>query len=440
VVAGRRCLVVGGGKVAARKVDQLVARGADVTVVAPEVTTALAARDDIVIERRPYRAGEAASYRLVLTATGVREVEQQVFDDAEAAGVWVNAADDPARCSFTLPAVVRRGPVTVAVATDGTSPALATWLRDRLADALPPDVEALAAEVARQRDAVHGDGRSTEELAWHEVIGALARRGGVEQLAPAPDGRAPAVSVHLVGAGPGDPELLTVRAARLLAEADVVVHDRLAELASTLARPGAELVDVGKRPGNPYPQENINALLVQLARQGLSVVRLKGGDPFVFGRGGEEAMALAAAGVSFSVVPGVTSAVSVPAAAGVPVTHRGVAAAFTVVTGHRMTGAEAVDWDALARVGGTIVVLMGVAHRAAMADQLMAGGLSPDTPVAAIHNGTHRDQEVTRCRLAELGATPLSAPCTIVIGAVAALDVTGSPSPPSASLRLAPTR
>ena len=157
------------------------------------------------------------------------------------------------------------------------------------------------------------------------------------------------MTVHLVGAGPGDPELLTVRAARLLADADVVVHDRLASLASALARPGAELIDVGKRPGAPYPQENINALLVQLGRQGLEVVRLKGGDPFVFGRGGEEALALAEAGITFTVVPGVTSAVSAPAAAGVPVTHRGISAAFTVVTGHRMTGAESVDWESLAR-------------------------------------------------------------------------------------------
>ena len=234
------------------------------------------------------------------------------------------------------------------------------------------------------------------------------------------------MTVHLVGAGPGDPELLTVRAARLLADADVVVHDRLASLASALARPGAELIDVGKRPGAPYPQENINALLVQLGRQGLEVVRLKGGDPFVFGRGGEEALALAEAGVTFTVVPGVTSAISAPAAAGVPVTHRGISAAFTVVTGHRMTGAESVDWESLARVGGTIIVLMGVAHRGSIAERLMAGGLGGDTPVAAVRNATRDDQEVVRCRLDELAAARLEPPCTIVIGAVADLDVTAA--------------
>jgi uroporphyrin-III C-methyltransferase len=237
------------------------------------------------------------------------------------------------------------------------------------------------------------------------------------------------MTVHLVGAGPGDPDLLTVRAARLLARADVVVHDRLADLASALAGPNAELIDVGKRPGNPYPQDNINALLVELGRQGRDVVRLKGGDPFVFGRGGEEALALAAAGVPFTVVPGITSAVSAPAAAGVPVTQRGVAAAFTVVTGHRMTGAEDVDWESLARVGGTIVVLMGVAHRGDIAARLTAGGLPGSTPVAAVRNATRPDQQVVRCRLDELAGAAVEPPSTIVIGAVASLDVTAAAAP-----------
>ncbi len=232
------------------------------------------------------------------------------------------------------------------------------------------------------------------------------------------------MTVHLVGAGPGDPELLTVRAARLLAEADVVVHDRLAALATALARPGAELIDVGKRPGQAVPQETINALLVQLGTQGLEVVRLKGGDPFVFGRGGEEALALVEAGVAFSVVPGITSAVAAPAAAGVPVTHRGLAAAFTVVTGHRQPDASDTNWEALARVGGTIVVLMGVAERATIAQHLIAGGLPPTTPVAAVRGATRPDQEVVRGRLDGLAGMAIEPPATIVIGAVAGLDLT----------------
>jgi len=238
--------------------------------------------------------------------------------------------------------------------------------------------------------------------------------------------------VALVGAGPGDADLLTVRAARLLAAADVVVHDALVgDGVLDLVPAGVERIDVGKRPGRPVPQELISTLLVELARQGRRVVRLKGGDPFVFGRGGEEALALLEAGVPFEVVPGVTSAFAAPAAGGVPVTHRGVSAAVTVVTGHRRRGEPAVDWRALAAVGGTIVVLMGVARRGAIAAELIAGGLSPATPVAVVHRATTADEHVTRCRLDALVDVDVAAPATIVIGAVAALDA--SPTAPSSS-------
>jgi uroporphyrin-III C-methyltransferase len=236
------------------------------------------------------------------------------------------------------------------------------------------------------------------------------------------------MTVSLVGAGPGDPDLLTLKAARLLAEADVVVHDALVgDGVLALIPSHAERIDVGKRPGRPIAQEMISTLLVELGRQGKRVVRLKGGDPFVFGRGGEEALALQAAGLPFEVVPGITSSVAAPAAAGVPLTHRGVSAAFTVVTGHRQPGEPDVDWRALARFnrsGGTIVVLMGVTHRAAIADELIAGGLDPDTPVAAVRSATTGEQHVDRCDLAELGSTHIESPATIVIGAVAAFDLT----------------
>lgn len=233
------------------------------------------------------------------------------------------------------------------------------------------------------------------------------------------------MTVYLVGAGPGDPDLLTVKAARLLARADVVVHDRLADPAIVqLAPPHAELIDVGKRPSRPLPQATINALLVHLGRTERIVVRLKGGDPFVFGRGGEEAMALLEAGVPFEVVPGVSSAVAVPASAGVPVTHRGLAAAVTVVTGHRRVGDEAdTDWEALARVGGTLVVLMGVGQRAYIAERLQAGGLGPETPVCVVMKGTRPEQRTIRTTLERLGATAIEPPATIVIGAVAGLEL-----------------
>ncbi len=231
--------------------------------------------------------------------------------------------------------------------------------------------------------------------------------------------------VALVGAGPGDPELMTLRAARLLAEADVVVYDALVGVGVLqLASPEAELIDVGKRPGQSVNQHLTNTVLVRLAREGKRVVRLKGGDPFVFGRGGEEALALAEAGIACEIVPGISSSVAAPAAAGIPVTHRGLSASFTVVTGHRQYGEMPINWSALAQVGGTIVVLMGVAERGVIAAALIAGGIAPETPVAAIHRATTDAQRVTRCRIDQLAEAMIESPATLVIGAVAALDVT----------------
>jgi len=233
------------------------------------------------------------------------------------------------------------------------------------------------------------------------------------------------MTVYLVGAGPGDPGLLTRRGAELLSRADVVVHDRLAEISLLeLAPAGAERIDVGKSPGGPVAQEEINALLVERGLRGECVVRLKGGDPFVFGRGGEEAQALAAAGVPFEVVPGISAAVAVPAYAGIPVTHRALSTSFTVVTGHsRHAVDDDVDWDALARAADTIVVLMGVAHRAEIAARLQAGGLAATTPVAAIRWGTRPGQRTVRTTLGQLADVTLEPPVTIVIGEVAGLDL-----------------
>jgi uroporphyrin-III C-methyltransferase len=238
------------------------------------------------------------------------------------------------------------------------------------------------------------------------------------------------VSVALVGAGPGDPELLTLKAARLLSTAEVVVHDALVgDGVLALIPDTAERIDVGKRPGRPTPQEMISTLLVELGRQGKRVVRLKGGDPFVFGRGGEEAEALASAGVPFEIVPGITSSIAAPAAAGIPVTHRGVSAAFTVVTGHRRAGEPDVDWQSLARVGGTIVVLMGVSQRALIAAELIAGGLDPSTPVAAVESATTDAQVVGRWTLGELATADVKSPAVIVVGAVAHFEFTDRHTP-----------
>ena len=250
------------------------------------------------------------------------------------------------------------------------------------------------------------------------------------------------MTVYLVGAGPGDPGLLTLRGAEVLARADVVVHDRLSQPSLLdLAPREAERFDVGKAPGSPVPQHEICALLVERGRAGQEVVRLKGGDPFVFGRGGEEAAALLEAGVPFEVVPGITSAVAVPAYAGIPLTHRGLSTSFAVVTGHSRHSDEAgVDWESLARAGGTIVVLMGVAHRAEIAERLVAGGLPSATPAAAVRWGTRPGQRTVRTTLGSLAGIDVEPPATIVVGAVAGLDLRWFEARPLFGRRVVVTR
>ncbi|HVF74096.1 MAG TPA: uroporphyrinogen-III C-methyltransferase [Acidimicrobiales bacterium] len=251
------------------------------------------------------------------------------------------------------------------------------------------------------------------------------------------------MTVYLVGAGPGDPGLLTVRAAEVLRRADVVVYDRLSVATLLdLAPPEAERISVGKTPRGPSTsQEEINALLVERGKTGQEVVRLKGGDPFVFARGGEEALALLDAGVPFEVVPGITSAIAVPGYAGVPVTHRGLSTSFTVVTGHEDPwAATETDWEAVAKVGGTIVVLMGVATRGAIAERLLAGGLPADTPVVAVQWGTRPEQRTVRTTVGRLGDTPMESPSTMVIGAVAGLDLSWFERRPLFGKRVVVTR
>ncbi|MBC8195930.1 MAG: uroporphyrinogen-III C-methyltransferase [Acidimicrobiia bacterium] len=237
------------------------------------------------------------------------------------------------------------------------------------------------------------------------------------------------MTVHLVGAGPGSPDLLTLRAARLLDSADIVVHDRLIDPGVlALIAPWAEVIDVGKRPGGPADaQERIHQVLVEAAGRAHTVVRLKGGDPFVFGRGGEEAEALRAAGIDVEVVPGISSAIAGPAAVGIPVTMRGYSSGFTVITGHQDPTAEkAIDWEAAARLGTTLVVLMGATRSAVIAERLMAGDLAPDTPVAAVESATTTHQRVHRTTLADMADLTIRPPAVLVIGAVAGLDVTDS--------------
>src|SRR5438034_1704766 len=468
---GRRAVVIGGGAVAEQKVRGLRAAGAHVTVVSPETTVGLstvAAENGIELRRRPYRAGDLAGAWLAIAATDDRGVNASVWAEAERAGVPLNAVDDVEHCSFIAPAIHREGDITIAVSTSGKSPALAARLRRRIAHLiggaearfcallgeLRPDLAARVPDVRTRTalwyrivdsDAIEFVRRGDEEGArtWIDElvteVGPLASRlkprlGPAAEAALPVYGQCRAASsladsepgvVYLVGAGPGDPGLITARGLEILRSADVLVYDRL--VAPSLvaeAPPGAECVFVGKRPHGvtgDRAQDEINALLVDRARRGLTVVRLKGGDPFVFGRGAEECEALHAAGVPFHVVPGVTSAVAVPAAAGIPVTHRRLASAFAVITGHECDGVSSLDWESLARVP-TLVVLMGLSALPEITARLLAHGADPDTPTAVIASGTLPAQRTVVATLATLAdriaEEGLEPPATVVIGEV----------------------
>ncbi|MEW6071546.1 MAG: siroheme synthase CysG [Planctomycetota bacterium] len=459
-VRGRSCLVVGGGGVALRKVDGLRAEGAEVTVVAPEPMPALAelaVAGQIRLERRPYRDGDVAGRRLVFAATGDREVNRRVFRDAEAAGIWANVADDPELCSFHLPARVQRGALQLAVASGGEAPFVTRRLRQLLERRFGAEwsewIEAAGrfrAEVRRRKLPIAEEERRYDTFFAETVDpGRLTARVptsgeeesylagasyGVELAAPAAaedrhwTAAAPGPAaglVSLVGAGPGDPGLLTLRGRQRCLEADAIVYDRLAATALPLDLPSrVELHGVGKQASrHPVPQEEINALLVRLARAGKCVVRLKGGDPFVFGRGGEEAEALVQAGVPFEVVPAVTAGIAAPAYAGIPVTHRREAVRVTIVTAHESIKSEGaqVRWDLLAAdPHATIVGYMGVTSLSGVVEKLLAAGLDPATPAAMIERGTTSAQRVVRAAVSELpgaaGRAGLEPPALFVIG------------------------
>jgi uroporphyrin-III C-methyltransferase / precorrin-2 dehydrogenase / sirohydrochlorin ferrochelatase len=464
-VTGHRCLVVGGGWVALRKVEGLIAEGAQVTVVTPEAVGPLATlqKDQtITLEERAYQPGEAAAYTLVFAATDDREVNRRVSEDAASAGVWVNVADDPALCTFHLPARVRRGSLQLSIASAGESPFVVRRLRAFLERRFGPEWTAWIEAAARFRGAVRALGLPRDEverrydLFFDSTVDTRqirARVPAAEELArwlspdpekpgsghagngtgskagdASPDGaRGRAGLVSLVGGGPGDAGLLTLRGRQRLMSAEAVVYDRLAATALPCDLPAdVGLHCVGKEAGyHPVPQEEINALLVRLAREGKRVVRLKGGDPYVFGRGGEEAEALAAAGVLFEVVPGVTSGIAVPAYAGVPPTHRQEAVRVTLLTAHESKKVEGpqVRWDLLAvDPHATLIGYMGVTSLPQVVERLIAAGMSRLTPAAVVERGTTSAQRVIRSTLAELPAAVeragIEPPALFIIGTV----------------------
>ena len=388
-LAGRRVVVLGGGGVAQRRLPALLAAGSDVRLVAPAATPsveAMAVAGELHWERRPYRHGDLADAWYVLIATDDPAANAAASAEAEEHRVWAVRSDDAEAATAWTPATGRSEGVTVAVLT-GRDPRRSAAVRDAVVEGL--------------RDGSLG----------------------------APRHRGRAGSVALVGGGPGDPDLITVRGRRLLTEADVVVADRLGprDLLDELP-PHVEVIDAAKIPyGRAMAQQAINDVLVEHARAGRSVVRLKGGDPYVFGRGMEEVRQLTEAGVPVTVVPGITSAVSVPGAAGIPVTHRGVAHEFTVVSGHVAPGdpRSLVDWEALARLRGTLVLLMAVERLGAIAETLVRHGRPADTPVALVQEGTTAAQRRVDATLATAAgvaeAEGVRPPAVVVIGDVVAV-------------------
>ncbi|MBM4219321.1 MAG: uroporphyrinogen-III C-methyltransferase [Gammaproteobacteria bacterium] len=434
-------LVAGGGRVAARKVALLRSAGAAVTVVAPTACPEIAsqaARGELAWRPRSFEPGDVAGTRVVFAATDDESVNDAVAVAARAAGVPVNVADDGARSSFILPAIVDRSPLLVAVSSGGAAPMLATAVRARIEALLDHSWSRLAEFADRWRQAIRAARpgiaarrRLYEWLLDGPVAGAVraGREPEADKLfaaALAEEAPAPRGFVSLVGAGPGDPDLLTLKALRALGTADVILADRLVgpEILAR-ARREAEVVDVGKSAGGAgESQERINRLLVHHARRGRRVVRLKGGDPLVFGRGGEEAAWLARHGVRFEIVPGITAALGCAAYAGIPLTDRRYAETLHFVTAHGADAADRIDWQRLAGRRQTLVVYMGVAAAASVRERLIEARLPPATPVAIVENGTLPGQRVLLSDLAGLGsaiaAEGIRSPALLIIGESAA--------------------
>ncbi|MDG4756425.1 uroporphyrinogen-III C-methyltransferase [Micromonospora sp. WMMD710] len=405
---GRRVVVVGGGAVATRRVPALLDAGADVLLVAPELTPALRAHvnaDRLRWAPRRFTPEDLDGAWLVQVAIDDPAAAESVSVAAAERRIFCVRADDRTAATAWTPAVTRHGPVTVAV-LGGGDPRRAMTVRDAIRDLLAARL--VPEGAARTRGAT-------------EATEATGATGATDATRGRRSGR-----VALVGAGPGDPELITVKGWRLLTEADVVVADRLVPgLLLDELRPDVELVDASKIPYGPSrAQEEINQILVDRALAGAFVVRLKGGDPYVFGRGGEELLACAEAGVPVTVVPGVTSSIAAPAAAGIPVTHRGVAHEFTVVSGHLAPDSPAslVRWDALAGLRGTLVILMGLKNLPAITATLIAHGRSAQTPAAVVQEATTGAQRVLRSTLgavaADLAAADLRPPAVVIVGDV----------------------
>jgi len=442
----RAVLVVGGGKVAERKVRALLAAGAKVTVGARELTPRLAAAvDSAAIAHRNGRFDPAwlDGIWLAIAATADRALNREIARAAEERRLFVNVVDDAELSTFQVPAIVDRSPLTIAISSGGAAPALARHVRSRIEALLEPSLGILGALAQRWRARLRmklPDPIARRRFFERVVLGPVAvlirrrREREAEAVLASALARIDADdrtgSVALVGAGPGHADLLTLGALRVLGEADVVLHDRLVSAdVLALARRDADLVEVGKDPGgHSVAQERIHALMLEHARAGRRVVRLKGGDPFVFGRGGEELEFLRGHGIAYEVVPGITAAVACAAYAGVPLTHRDHAQSVRLVTAHCKESLDTLDWRALAAERQTLAVYMGVAGLDALRDRLIAHGRALHTPFALIENGTRAEQRIaigTLDALPEIArAHAIKAPALLILGEVAALAQT----------------
>lgn len=435
-------LIVGGGEVAQRKCQAMLEAGAKVTLVAPEFThtlLSLATQAKVTLLTAYFEPSQLAGFYLVIAATDNEAVNQAVFDAAEAQNLFVNVVDDQPKCSFIFPSIVDRDPITIAISSAGTAPVLARRIREQLETLLPQYIGELASLAGRFRAQVKqrfnsfAKRRTFWEQAFDSQAASQIAKGdiqGAEQTFTdlLTEKQSEAGEVYIVGAGPGDPELLTLKALQYMQRADVIVYDYLvSDEIMALVRKDAEQICVGKRLNNhSLPQDEINQLLVDLAKQGKKVCRLKGGDPFIYGRGGEEAETLAQHKVSFFIVPGITAAAGCSAYAGIPLTHRDHAQAIQFVTGHCKKDGNDLNWQALATPNQTLAVYMGVIKSSHIQQQLIAHGRAPSTPVAIIENGTRKNQRVVTGQLNGLAdlivQEQIKSPALLIIGEVASLQ------------------
>lgn len=438
-VKSKLCLVVGGGDVAKRKAGVLLEAGAKVRVVAPQIDAELAGQPGVESIVARFELKHLEDVTLIIAATNDRDVNKQISELAQARNIPVNVVDDPVLCSFIMPAILDRSPLMVAFSSGGASPVLTRMMRGKLETLIPQNYSRLAAFAERFRESVKQrvTNPAKRRIFWENALegvvaekvltGDEASAEAMLQQMLASEDNIQRGEVYLVGAGPGDPDLLTFRALRLMQKADVVVYDNLVSKPIVeMTRRDAERIFVGKKRDNhTLQQEEINELLVRLAQQGKRVLRLKGGDPFIFGRGGEEIETLAAQGIPFQVVPGITAASGVASYAGIPLTHRDHAQSCVFVTGHLKDGTMNLDWEQLARPKQTVVVYMGLHGLDTLCAELVKHGMPDTTPIAIVQQGTTPNQRVITGTLATLPAIAErekpQAPTLIIIGGVVTL-------------------